>query len=106
MIDPQLWIGYSFASTLTVSMLLSLVAIFLYKNRATQIKVVKIAMLFQIVAFAIAIGVLFSLGGFGRFLLEEAFGTTLILLALIFQFIANKYIHKDEDLVRSMNRIR
>lgn len=87
-------------------MLTALAAIFLYKNRRLQLNVVKIATLIQIVALGFATGVLFSLGGFGTFLWRESLGLGLIALALFFLWLAGAGIKKDEELVKSMDRIR
>lgn len=67
---------------------------------------VKRAMFPQVVAFGFAVGVLFSLGGIGTYLWDEALGTGFIVVAFIFQFFGLRFIKKDEDKVRSMDRIR
>lgn len=104
--DPQLWIGIGLASSLIIPVIINVVSIFLYNNRPNQITWVKRSALIQIVAFAFCIGILFSLGGFGPYLWDETLGTGLVLLALIFQMLAVRFIRKDEELVRSMDRIR
>lgn len=81
-------------------------AIFLYKNRGLQLKVVKFATYIQIVALGFATGVLFSLGGFGTFLWREGLGLGLITIVLLFLWMAGAGIKKDEELVKSMDRIR
>lgn len=87
-------------------MITAIVAIFLYKNRELQIKVVKFATYIQIVAFGFATGVLFTLGGFGTFLWREGLGLGLIALVLLFLWMAGTGIKKDDVLVKSMDRIR
>lgn len=104
--DPSAWIGISFAVLLTVSMLISIVAIFLYGNRINQLKWVKAATFFQIAGFGIAVAILFTMGGFGRFLWREVLGTALVFLALIALWQAGRFIKKDQELVESMDRIR
>jgi hypothetical protein len=104
--DPSPWIGTSFAILLTISMLISLVAIFLYGNRANQIKWVKVATFFQIAGFGMAVAILFTLGGFGRFLWREVIGAGLVFLAMISLWQAGRFIKKDQELVESMDRIR
>lgn len=104
--DPQAWIGIGFAVVLTVSALLSLYCIFLYKNRKTQIRWVKRTMLLQVLSTGWGAGILFSLGGFGTFLWDESLGLLLLLAAFIVQLLALKNIRKDEELVQSMDRIR
>lgn len=87
-------------------MVLSFVSIFLYGNRINQIKWVKAATYFQIAALGIAIAILFTLGGFGRFLLEELVSTGLLGLSLVLLWMAGRRIKKDQELVDSMDRIR
>ncbi|WP_233505577.1 DUF4293 family protein [Rhodohalobacter sp. SW132] len=104
--DPSAWIGTSFAVLLTASMLISLVAIFLYGNRINQLKWVKVATFIQIAALAVASAILFTMGGFGRFLWRETGSTGFILLALVALWQAGRFIKKDQELVESMDRIR
>jgi len=104
--DPQMWIGYGLASGLALAMILSMFSIFKYSDRKSQIKWVKIAMLFQLVGIGFALGVLFSLGGIGTYLWDEAIGAGLAVLGLLFQGLANRSIKKDLELVRSIDRIR
>lgn len=106
MADPQLWIGYGLAISLLIAMLLNVLSIFLYNNRKNQIAWIKRSALFQVVAFGFCVGVLLSLGGIGTYLWDEALGSGLALLGLLFQILAMRYIRKDEELVRSMDRIR
>ena len=106
MADPQLWIGYGLAIPLLLAMLLNVVSIFLYNNRKNQITWIKRSALLQVIAFAFCVGVLLSLGGIGTYLWDEALGSGLALLGLLFQILAMRYIRKDEELVRSMDRIR
>jgi len=104
--DPQMWIGYGLASGLALAMILSMFSIFKYSDRKSQIKWVKIAMLFQLAGIGFAVGVLFSLGGIGTYLWDEAIGAGLAVLGLLFQGLANRSIKKDLELVRSIDRIR
>lgn len=104
--DPADWVGIGFALSLTLSMAIALIAIFLYKNRLKQLSWVKIGTWVQICALAIGTGILFTLGGFGTFLLEEATSLLFVFLAFVCFWQAGSYIRKDEELVRSMDRIR
>ncbi|MEX0724226.1 MAG: DUF4293 family protein [Gracilimonas sp.] len=104
--DPQQWIGIGMASSLLIAMVLNVVCIFLYNNRRNQIVWVKRAALIQVIGFGFCVGVLFSLGGIGTYLWDEALGTGLVFFGLIFQILTMRYIRKDDELVRSMDRIR
>lgn len=104
--DPQLWIGYGLATALALAMVIALVSIFKYSDRKEQIKWVKITMLPQLVGLGFSIGVLFSLGGIGTYLWDEAIGAGLAGLGLLFLGLALRFIKKDLELVRSIDRIR
>lgn len=104
--DPQLWIGIGLASSLLIAIGLNVVSIFLYESRKNQISWVKRAAFFQIIALGFSVGVLFSLGGIGSYLWDEALGTGMIVLGFAGQLLALRFIKKDEELVRSMDRIR
>lgn len=104
--DPQVWIGYGLAISLTIATILTLVSIFFFKNRSTQMIWVKRAMMIQIISLGFCIGILFSLGGIGLYLWDEALGSGLVFLGFILQMLGLNFINKDEKLVRSMDRIR
>ncbi|MCG8374313.1 MAG: DUF4293 domain-containing protein [Balneolales bacterium] len=104
--DPQLWIGYGLAISLAIAVTGSITSIFLFRDRKNQILWVKRFALFQIIALGFCVGVIFSLGGIGTYLWDEAVGTGLVILGFIFQLLALRFINKDEKLVRSVDRIR
>ncbi|MEQ8523953.1 DUF4293 family protein [Gracilimonas sp.] len=106
MSDPQLWIGIGLASSLLIAIILNVLSIFLYNNRKKQLSWVKRSSLFQVIGLGFCVGVLFSLGGIGTYLWDEALGTGFVFLGLVFQILALRFIKKDEELVRSMDRIR
>jgi ATP/ADP translocase len=86
--------------------ILSAVSIFMYKNRIRQMRWVNNAMIFQLMASGTGVGVFFTLGRIGTHLTGEAIGLGLLVLAVLFQLMANASIKKDERLVKSMDRIR
>lgn len=104
--DPQRWIGIGFALMLTGALIIALISIFLYKKRQIQLRWVKTGSLIQICALAIGTAILFTLGGFGTFLLKEATSLLFLLLGVIAYWQAGRFINKDEELVKSMDRIR
>lgn len=106
MADPAEWIGYGLAIFLTLALILALGSVFLYKNRPAQLKVVKTGTYAQIVVVGFGAGILFSLGGFGIFLWQETIGVALTIAALVMYWLAGRGIKKDEELVKSMDRIR
>ncbi|MEX0680673.1 MAG: DUF4293 family protein [Balneolales bacterium] len=106
MLDPSGWLSNGLIAALVFSMLLSGYAIFLYRNRPGQSHWVKRAMLFQLIAAGMAVGIFFTVGRIGMNLLYEAFSLGLLVTGLILQYLALHFINKDEELVRSMDRIR
>ena len=104
--DPEAWIGYGLAVALVIPIILSLVTIFLYEDRMKQIRLLKADLIVQVIALGFASGVLLSLGGIGTYLWDEALGTLMIVIALLLMVLAIRSIRKDEELVRSMDRIR
>tara|TARA_R100001143_G_scaffold61071_2_gene61187 strand:+ start:12069 stop:12476 length:408 start_codon:yes stop_codon:yes gene_type:complete len=106
MADPATWISYGFAIILTLAMLISIVSIFLFKDRSLQLKIVKLGTYFQIAGLGFAISILFSMGGFGTYLWRESLGVLLIFISLGFYWLSGKGIKSDQELVKSMDRIR
>lgn len=104
--DPAAWIGNGFAILLALSMILAFWSIFHYKDRIRQLKYIKIGITIEIAALAAAAAILFTLGGIGSFLMAEALSVFLLLLALICYWQAGRFVKKDEELVKSMDRIR
>lgn len=104
--DPQAWIGIGLALTLLLATGFSMFSIFRYADRKDQVRWVKTGMLFQVFALGFGAGILFSLGGIGTYLWDEGIGLGLIIVALILQKLAERFIRKDVELVRSMDRIR
>ena len=87
-----------------IVIILSVIIIFLYKNRVLQYKLsnllivfnVFITGLFFILSFEVAFGTLHS----------YSFGAFLPIISAVFAYLAAHFIKKDEQLVRSADRIR
>ncbi len=69
-------------------------------------KIVKLGTYFQIAGVGFAVSILFSMGGFGTFLWRESLGVLLLVISLGLYWLAGKGIKSDEELVKSMDRIR
>ncbi len=106
---------FSFMTTFPLLLLNILVgamaigSIFLFKNRSTQMKVVRLAILLQIVLIALIFFVYASiietnLAASPDYLDETGIYFTLV--SLVFLILANRSIMKDEKLVRSADRLR
>lgn len=87
--------------------LIALLAIFLFKNRPLQKKLaygaITIAIIFLILAFLL---VFQDNQSDLTSNIDEQFGIGLPILAIVFALFANRYINKDEKLVKSMDRLR
>nr|WP_272491789.1 DUF4293 family protein [Natronogracilivirga saccharolytica] len=106
MLDPSGWLSNGLIAALLFSIALTLYTIFLFRDRQNQMRWVKRAMLFQVIAVGMAVGVFFTVGHIGMNLIEEALSVGLLVLGVLLQYMALHYIWKDEELVRSMDRIR
>jgi len=106
---------FTFMTTLPLLVLnigviiLTVITIFLYKNRITQMKLVRFAVLLEIVMIALILFIYASIIEKNLFVspdyLSEA-GIYFPLVALVFLILANRSILKDEKLVRSVERLR
>jgi peptidoglycan/LPS O-acetylase OafA/YrhL len=87
---------------------LSLVAIFLYKNRPLQSRlgyiIIIIAILIIVATILLFLNEVQSMSASNG--IQEGFGILLPILGIVFVVLANKYIKKDEKIVRSADRLR
>jgi len=76
----------------------------MYANRPKQIVYVKRAILFQLLGIALSTGLFFS--DYFAEAWMQLIPLGLPLFALVLMIVAVTYIRKDEELVKSMDRIR
>ncbi len=88
-----------------LSSLLSFIAIFLFKNRQTQFVIGRLAILINLILLGILIYVSLTLPG-ETIVFKKGIGMFLPILAILLLVMANKAIKKDEDLVKSVDRLR
>ncbi|MBK9736495.1 MAG: DUF4293 domain-containing protein [Saprospiraceae bacterium] len=88
--------------------LVSIVAIFLYNNRAFQIKLSYLATVFAILLPVVAILLIYNEGTATTQAdkIQDKFGIYLPIVSLVFSVLATRFINKDESTVRSMDRLR
>lgn len=86
--------------------ILSVVAILLYKNRKLQIKFVLATVLLSAALTALTAWLAYSAGEKYQAVLNPGIRTFLPLIILIFSILAYRGIRKDENLVRSYDRLR
>lgn len=104
--DPASWISSGIAAGIGIASVMSIIIIFMFRQRTQQMVWLRRALLFQILGIGSSIGVLFSMGGFHINLIDEALSALLLLVAFLMMILALIFIRKDEQLVRSMDRLR
>lgn len=104
--DPASWIMSGILAGVGIATLVAAVTIFMFKNRKNQMVWLRRGLIFQILGLGFSAGVLFSMGGVSVNLIDEGLSILLPAVAFLFMVIALIYIRKDEQLVRSMDRLR
>jgi len=92
-----------------LGVVIALVAVFLYKNRALQIRLSYVVIILGILLLVVAAILFYNQGATvldNVKQIDDALGLYMPLLAFVFGFLAARYIRKDEKLVRSMDRLR
>jgi hypothetical protein len=85
---------------------LALIAILLFKNRPLQMKIALVSLLFILAGIGFSAYLLFTQASEVMSSLQLGIGAFLPILGIILIVLANRYIKKDEKLVRSMDRLR
>ncbi|WP_334055830.1 DUF4293 domain-containing protein [Polaribacter sp. P097] len=87
------------------SAILSLMAIFLFKNRKLQFVIGRVIILINLFLLGLLIYLSLNLSGETN-VSEKGIGMFLPILVVLLIVLANKAIKKDEDLVKSVDRLR
>ena len=109
--DSDVQFGFSTVLPLTLInvgvLVLSLVTIFRYKNRISQVKLVRFTLLLSMLLI-VGIFVLYPniVMKTSEAVSEFEIGAYIPIINLLFLFLANRSILKDEKLVRSVDRLR
>ena len=108
---PAVLFPYWFAIPLEVvsggAVILSLLTIFLYKNRLTQIRLVAVNVFLEIILIILLF--FFYVGKIEKLTqidISYQAGIFMPLIALVFLIVANRFIRKDEALVKAADRLR
>jgi len=112
-LTPNSEIQFSFTTVLPLLLInggifgLSLYTIFKYKNRIQQVKLVRLSLLLSMLMI-VGIFVLYPniVTKSTEASSEFEIGAYIPIINLLFLFLANRYILKDEKFVRSMDRLR
>lgn len=84
---------------------LALIAIFSFKNRKNQFVVNRLNMIFNLFLLGFFVYRSLTLSG-ETTVSEKGIGMLLPIVSIVFLVLANKAIKKDEDLVKSVDRLR
>jgi len=85
--------------------LMSVISLFLFKNRKNQFVLNRINILINFILLGVLIYYLLTLPGESN-ISEKGIGVFLPVVVVVLLAIANKSIKKDEDLVKSVDRLR
>lgn len=88
-----------------VSALVALIAIFRFKNRQQQFVLGRVVVLINLFLLGLLIYLSLTLPG-ETAVSKKGIGMFLPVVAILFAVLANKAIKKDEDLVKSVDRLR
>ncbi|MBQ1605196.1 MAG: DUF4293 domain-containing protein [Bacteroidales bacterium] len=87
-------------------MLISLGTIFVFNKRKLQIKITHYTFILKIAIVAVIVYFIYILQGDDVLSTRPQIGSLLIVISMVFDWLAVKAIRKDEALVRSIDRIR
>lgn len=104
--DPNRF-AYLAATLLTVGVVLvNAFAIIRFSAREQQIRIAQVATILLAALLATQLGVLFTLGGIGTYLIDESISPVITLFSILLNQLAVRAIRSDIQKVRSMDRIR
>ncbi|GGB65078.1 hypothetical protein GCM10007424_01230 [Flavobacterium suaedae] len=89
-----------------LSTTLALVSIFSYKKRQNQFVMNRLNMILNLILIGLFVYQSLNLSGEATVVSEKGIGMFLPIISIVFLFLANKAIKKDEDLVKSVDRLR
>jgi hypothetical protein len=88
-----------------LSAVLAIVTIFLYKNRQNQFVSVRLLLLINLILLGLLLYRLLNLPGEPSGT-EKGIGLLVPIVSIVLLFLANRAIRKDEELVKSVDRLR
>ncbi|MDT0557011.1 DUF4293 domain-containing protein [Ichthyenterobacterium sp. W332] len=98
--DDMLFLGLFLGSAL-----LSLISIFSFKNRKSQFILGRLNIILNFILLGVFVYQSLNLSGEAK-VSEKGIGILLPIFSIVFLVLANKAIKKDEDLVKSVDRLR
>jgi succinate-acetate transporter protein len=88
------------------SAILALITIFLFKNRKLQFVLNRLNILLNLILLGIFVYRILNLSGGTEIVSEKGIGVILPIISIVLLVLANRAIKKDEDLVKSVDRLR
>ena len=85
---------------------LSLISIFMFKNRKSQFVLGRLNIILNFILLGLFVYRSLNLSGETSDVSEKGIGMLLPIISIVFLVLANKAIKKDEDLVKSVDRLR
>ena len=85
---------------------LSLISIFMFKNRKSQFMLGRLNIILNFILLGLFVYRSLNLSGETSDVSEKGIGMLLPIISIVFLVLANKAIKKDEDLVKSVDRLR
>ncbi|HER40526.1 MAG TPA: DUF4293 family protein [Salinimicrobium catena] len=87
------------------SALISFITIFLYKNRKLQFVLGRLNIILNLILLGLFVYWSLNISGESE-ISEKGIGMLIPIISIVFLVLANKAIKKDEDLVKSVDRLR
>ncbi|WP_299115079.1 DUF4293 domain-containing protein [uncultured Winogradskyella sp.] len=97
--------NYMYLGLFLGSALLSLISIFSFKNRKSQFVLGRLNIILNFILLGVFVYQSLNLSG-ETLVSEKGIGLILPIFSIVFLVLANKAIKKDEDLVKSVDRLR
>jgi hypothetical protein len=89
-----------------LSTTLCLLSILFYKKRQNQFVINRLTIILNLILLGLFVYYSLNLSGEAVAVSEKGIGMFLPIVAIVFLVLANKAIKKDEDLVKSVDRLR
>lgn len=96
----------SIGVTMWLTALLSIITIFLFKKRLLQLRFIRYTQILKISVLAYIGYVIHIITSTSEYSFKPSLGLLLIIIAFVTDWLAYRAIKKDEELVRSVDRIR
>ncbi len=99
--QDELWVSIAFYAVAALAVL----AVFLFKNRKNQFVLNRLNMILNLFLLGFFVYRSLNLSG-GTSVPEKGIGMLIPIVSIVLLFLANRAIKKDEDLVKSVDRLR